>query len=223
LPTKNDPDIPRRMKPQKLIKTSAPTRTRNQSVSNSLEKSLSRYALATATIAAVAIPVAAKADFSGPYAPGNWTFQNTGGSTDGSVDTSGAPASITLTGGNSQSGTPGDTNFTIAAVASGLVSFHWSYSSIDSGTYDSGNFLLNGTPTFLADNGTQGSGDFSTTLSAGNVFGFNVHSADNLFGPGVLTISNFSAPVPEGSTLSLFALGALGVMIVMRRRARAAA
>jgi hypothetical protein len=211
------------MKPQKLMKTSAPTRTRNQSVSNNLEKSLSRYALATATIAAVAIPAAAKADFSGPYAPANWTFQNTGGSTDGSVDTSGAPASITLTGGNSQSATPGDTNFTIAAVASGLVSFHWSYSSIDSGTYDSANFLLNGKPTFLADNGSQGSGDFSMTLSGGDVFGFNVHSADNLFGPGVLTISNATFPIPEGSTLSLLALGAVGVVSVMRRRARSAA
>lgn len=211
------------MKPQKLMKTSAPTRTRNQSVSNNLEKSLSRYALATATIAAVAIPAAAKADFSGPYAPANWTFQNTGGSTDGSVDTSGAPASITLTGGNSQSATPGDTNFTIAAVASGLVSFHWSYSSIDSGTYDSANFLLNGKPTFLADNGSQGSGDFSMTLSGGDVFGFNVHSADNSFGAGVLTISNATFPIPEGSTLSLLALGAVGVVMVMRRRARSAA
>jgi hypothetical protein len=205
------------------MKTSASTRTRSQSVSNNLEKSLSRYALATATIAAVAIPAAAKADFSGYYAPANWTFQNTGGSTDGSVNTSGAPVSITLTGGNSQSGTPGDTNFTIAAAASGLVSFNWTYSSTDTGTYDSGNFLLNGTPTFLADNGSQGSGTFSIAVSAGNVFGFNVHSADNLFGAGVLTISNATFPIPEGSTLSLLALGAVGVVMVMRRRARSAA
>jgi hypothetical protein len=204
------------------MKSSAPARTRKESVSTNLEKSLSRYALATAGLAAVAMPAVAKADFSGPYAPPNWTFQNTGGSTDGSVDTSGAPASITLTGGNSQSGTAGDTNFTIAAVASGLVSFNWTYSSVDTGTYDSGNFLLNGTPTFLADNGHQGSGTFSIALSGGDVFGFNVHSMDNLAGPGVLTISDFSAPVPEGSTLSLFALGAVGVAMVMRRRAQAA-
>jgi len=205
------------------MKSSGPARTRNQSVSTNLEKSLSRYALATATIAAVAIPAAAKADFSGPYAPANWTFQNTGGSTDGSVDTSGAPASITLTGGNSQSGTPGDTNFTIAAVASGPLNFHWSYFSTDSGTYDSAYFLLNGVPTFLADNGSQGSGNFSIALTSGNIFGFRVHTADNLFGDGELTVSNFNAPVPEGSTLSLLALGAVGVAMVMRRRAQAAA
>ena len=207
---------------QGLMKTSAPVRTRNQSVSINLEKSLSRYALATAGLAAVAaIPTTAKADFSGYYAPPNWTLQNTGDS-NGFVDTSGAPASITLHGGSSGSGNAGDTDFTIAAAASGLLSFNWSYFSTDTGTYDSAYFLLNGVPTFLADNGSQGSGTFSIAVSAGNIFGFRVHTEDNLFGDGELTVSNFSAPVPEGSTLSLFALGAAGVMVLMRRRAQAA-
>jgi hypothetical protein len=204
------------------MKTPAPTRTRTQSVSINLEKSLARYALATATMAAVAIPAAAKGDFSGPYAPAHWTLTNTGDS-NGFVDTAGAPASITLHGGSSQSGNPGDTDFTIAAVASGSLSFHWSYFSTDTGTFDSAYFLLNGVPTFLADNNSQGSGDFSIALTSGNIFGFRVHTDDNFFGDGELTVSNFSAPVPEGSTLSLLALGALGVAMVMRRRAQAAA
>jgi hypothetical protein len=204
------------------MKTLAPTRTRTQSVSTSLEKSLSRYAFATATIAAVAIPAAAKADFSGYYDPSHWTLTNTGDS-NGFVDTTGAPASITLHGGSSQSGTPGDTDFTIATAAAGPLNFHWSYFSTDSGTYDSAYFLLNGTPTFLADNGSQGSGNFSIALSNGDIFGFRVSTADNLFGDGELTVSEFSAPVPEGSTLSLLALGAVGVAMVMRRRAQAAA
>ena len=204
------------------MKTSSPTRTRTQSVSINLEKSLCRYALATAGLAAVAMPATAKANFSGYYAPGNWTLQNTGDS-NGFVDTAGAPASITLHGGSSGTGGPGDTDFTIAAAASGLLNFHWSYFSTDSGTYDSAYFLLNGVPTFLADNSSQGSGDFSIALTSGSIFGFRVSTADNLFGDGELTVSNFSAPVPEGSTLSLFALGALGVTMLMRRRAQAAA
>jgi hypothetical protein len=195
---------------------------RTQPLSSNLEKSLSRYALATAGLAAVALPGAAKADFSGYYAPGNWTLTNSGGSTNGFVDTSGAPASITLHGGSSGSGTLGDTDFTIAAAASGTLSFHWSYFSTDTGTYDAAYFLLNGVPTFLADNGSQGSGDFSIALAAGNTFGFRVESLDNLFGDGELTISNFVAPVPEPSTLALLALGAVGVAMVMRRRAQAA-
>jgi hypothetical protein len=206
------------------MNTRTPNRKRTQPVSLNLERSLSRYALATAGLAAVAaIPATAKGDFSGYYAPGNWTLTNTGGSTDGHVDTSGAPASIVLHGGASQSGTPGDTDFTIAAGGSGTLSFHWSYFSTDSGTYDSAYFLQNGVPTFLADNSSQGQGDFTISVTAGQIVGFRVHSADNLFGDGELTVSNFSAPVPEGSTLSLLALGALGVAMVMRRRAQASA
>jgi hypothetical protein len=204
------------------MKTSALTHKRNRSVSTSLEKSLSRYALATASLAAVAIPAAAKADladFSGPYAPANWTFTNTGTS-NGNVNTAGAPASITLTGGASGSGS-GTTNFTIAAVASGLLTFDWNYFSTDSGSYDIGNFLLNGVTTFLASNASQGNGTFSIAVNSGDVFGFQVFSQDNIAGPGVLTISNFSAPVPEGSTLALFALGSVGILILMRRRAQA--
>ena len=203
------------------MKTAALTHKRNHSVSTNLEKTLSRYALATASLAAVAIPAAAKADledFSGPYAPANWTFTNTGTS-NGNVNTSGAPASIILTGGNSGGGS-GTTNFTIAAVASGMLTFDWNYSSTDSGSYDIGNFLLNGTPTFLANN-NGGSGTFSIAVNAGDIFGFQVFSQDNSFGPGVLTVANFSAPVPEGSTLALFALGAVGILIVMRRRTQA--
>jgi len=202
------------------------TRKRNQSVSINLEKSLSRYALATATIAAVAIPVAAKAQepdtFSGPYAPASWSFSNTGGSTNGNVNTAGAPASITLTGGSAGPGA-GTTNFTHAAVASGLVTFNWTYSSTDTGTYDGANFLLNGVTTLLANNATQGSGTFSIAVNAGDIFGFQVFSTDNFAGPGVLTVSNFNAPVPEGSTLALLALGAVGVVMVVRRQARSAA
>jgi len=150
-----------------------------------------------------------------PY--GNWTFQNTGGSTNGNVNTSGAPASITLTGGSTGNGF-GTTDFTIAAPVSGMLSFNWNYTSSDTGTYDGFNFLLNGSPTLLATNDTQGSGTFTISLNAGDVFGFEIYSQDNLFGPGVVTISSFTAPVPEPSTISLLALGAVGVGILLRRR-----
>jgi hypothetical protein len=163
-----------------LMKSSAPARTRKQSVSTNLEKSLSRYALATAGLAAVAaLPATAKADFSGYYAPGNWTLTNTGDG-NGFVDTSGAPASIVLHGGSSQSGNPSDTDFTIAAGGSGTFNFHWSYFSTDSGTYDSAYVLLNGVATFLAANNSQGMGDFTTSVTAGEIIGFRVHTVDNL-------------------------------------------
>ena len=49
--------------------------------------------LASATLGLAASPAQALTQFAGDYAPGNWT-QSIGG--DGSIDTSGAPASIVL-------------------------------------------------------------------------------------------------------------------------------
>ena len=53
------------------------------------------------TVTTVSLTLAAassaSAAFQGPYAPINWTFTNS--DADGFVDTTGAPASISLTGG----------------------------------------------------------------------------------------------------------------------------
>jgi hypothetical protein len=55
--------------------------------------------------------------FSGDYAPTNWTLNNNG--TGGSVDTSGAPNSISITSGDI--GLGGDTDYTIAASGNDTV------------------------------------------------------------------------------------------------------
>jgi hypothetical protein len=197
-----------------------------QRISTGLEQSLSRYALAAVGLAAVALPSVARANFSGPYDVSNWTFQNSGGSTDGNVNTSFAPAQIFLTGGRTQSGTPGTTDFTIAAVSSGLLTFHWAYFSSSFVPTDGSNFLLNGVPTLLAVNslGNNAMGDFSVFLNQGDIFGFEVFTLDNAGDPGGLRITNFNGPVgsavPESTgTLGLLALGVAGIEVFRRRRA----
>jgi uncharacterized protein (TIGR03382 family) len=169
---------------------------------------------ALAACAGLAMAGAAFGQFSGPYAPANWTFNANGG--DGSVDTSGAPGLIALTGNNNGFG-PIDTDYTILAAGGGTWSFSWAYQSPDSGTYDSAYYLLNGVPTFLADNGTQGNGIVSIPVALGDTIGFRVNSFDGGFGPGTLTIRDFSAPVPAPGTL---ALAALGGAVTFRRRRR---
>jgi hypothetical protein len=142
-----------------------------------------------AMAAGLAASGAAMGQFSGPYAPPNWTFTANGGS--GSVDTSGAPASITLTG-NDNGGSNINTDYTIAG-GGGFLQFHWEYTSTDSGTYDAAYYLVNGTQTLLATNSqAPASGDVSVPVGAGDVIGFRVSSVDGIFGPGVVTISNFS-------------------------------
>ena len=152
----------------------------------------------------------AAADFSGPYAPANWLLTTNGGTGGATND----GTTLVLTGDNNAPGN--NTDYTIAAAASGTMSFDWNYTSIDTGTYDSGGYLINGAYTALADNATPGGGSQSIPVNAGDIIGFRVFSADGLFGPGVLTITNFSGPVPAPGALAL--LGLAGLTARRRRR-----
>jgi hypothetical protein len=194
-----------------------------------LFKLLPALALAGATLGLATSPVQALTQFAGTYAPANWT-RSIGG--DGSIDTSGAPASITLIGANDGSlfsPIARNTDFTIAAPSPGTVSFDWNYtSSDDSGNarFDPFGYLLNGGFTQLTPNDTVSiqSGSVSVSLIAGDVFGFRQASSDSILGRASTTISNFNAPnapvVP--SPLPLLGAGAaLGWSRRLRYRLRA--
>ncbi|MFM7279041.1 MAG: PEP-CTERM sorting domain-containing protein [Microcystis aeruginosa] len=145
--------------------------------------------------------------FQGPYDPINWTLTNS--NADGSVNTGGAPASISLTGGDNGSDNFGTTDYTTTAAAAGTVTFDWDYSTNDEPGFDGFGYLLNGSFSFLTSSPNNGTSTFN--VLAGDSFGFRVYTIDNVFGRGSVTISNFSAPIPEPSTvLSLLALGGLG-------------
>ncbi|MFM6321705.1 MAG: PEP-CTERM sorting domain-containing protein [Microcystis panniformis] len=151
--------------------------------------------------------------FQGPYAPINWTFTNS--NADGSVNTGGAPASISLTGGDNGSDNFGTTDYTTTAAAAGTVTFDWDYSTadIDGPFFDRFGYLLNGSFTQVTNNGggVVQNGTSTFNVLAGDSFGFRIFTTDNISGRGSVTISNFSAPIPEPSTvLSLLALGGLG-------------
>lgn len=157
--------------------------------------------------------------FQGPYDPINWTFANS--NADGSVNTSGAPASISLTGGDNGSGFSGTTDYTTTAAAAGTVTFDWDYSTNDGPFYDRFGYLLNGSFTQVTNNGggVVQNGTSTFNVLAGDSFGFRIFTTDNIFGPGSVTISNFSAPIPEPSTvLSLLVLGGLGAGLKYLKR-----
>lgn len=150
--------------------------------------------------------------FAGSYAPASWTFTNNGGS--GSFTNDGS--TLVLTGDNGGLAGGQNTDYTIAAAAAGTVTFNWSYSSIDSGAFDTGGYLKNGVYTILATNATPGSGTGTVAVIAGDIVGFRVFSADGAFGPGILTITNFVGPVPAPGALAL--LGLAGMVGTRRRR-----
>jgi hypothetical protein len=166
--------------------------------------------------------------FQGPYDPVNWTLTTNGG--DGSVDTSGAPGSITLVGSDTGTGNPILTDYTTLAVGDGLVSFSWDFTSADDAFWDRFGYLFDGTFTQLTDNvgGQSQSGSASFGVLAGQTFGFRVVAVDDGNGRPQSTISSFEAPsgsaaVPEPGTWAAAALLAGGAAFMRwRKRAKVA-
>ncbi|MCX7767686.1 MAG: PKD domain-containing protein [Flavobacteriales bacterium] len=154
--------------------------------------------------------------FTGPYAPANWTtYAN---NSNGTVNSSGAPASITITSGDNGSGTLGTNGWTIIIPASGTITFNWSYSTIDWGPqYDYPQIVINGNPQLFPGFNTSGSvsqsGSASINVNAGDQFSLEMLTTDNVYGPGTVTISNFVGPAPGSSTISWYLVPSGGVSI----------
>jgi hypothetical protein len=162
-----------------------------------------------ATLSAMAaLPAQAITGFTGPYAPANWTFSNFGGS--GTLDTTGAPGSLTLQVPYIDPGNSAETAaLFIVSPSSGHVSFDWARAT----SFSSAHFYLNGQPTLLAySNAWGGTGTYNSSVSSGDIFGFFFVSED-ISNNNSLTISNFSfsAPTPPAGVpgpLPLFGAGA---------------
>ena len=149
-----------------------------------------------------------------PFGGQSFTLTNT--NSDGSATVSSDGSTLTIIGPNNGSGEPGTTDLLTTAFASGLVSFQWAYSSLDTPGADSAAYVLNGSAVQLADtDGQTGTTQFS--VNAGDLFGFEMASLDNQGEPGILTVTDFSAPAatsvsPEpGTAMLLFISGAAGL------------
>ena len=170
----------------------------------------------------MALAKPAAASFVDGYAPVDFTLINV--NADGTAAWGDGGVSLSLTGGNNGSDAPGTTDVTIAALGSGTVYFTYAYASPDTPTYDYAGYLLAGSFVPLAD--TDGnSGAVTFQIDSGQTFGFRVGTADNTGEPGIFTVTNFSAPVPEPGTFPLMILAAcagIGVRwrVVWATRAR---
>lgn len=102
--------------------------------------------------------------FSGPYAPANWVVTDDAG---GSVDFSAAPASISVTSGNSSIAGNTIVSYTFTSCPT-IVSFNWSISHVDC-FWDNLYYGVNGVWTFLGD-----------CNNAGSVTGLSLNTGDVL-------------------------------------------
>jgi MYXO-CTERM domain-containing protein len=146
----------------------------------------------------------ARADFSGPYAPGNWVWITQPGS--GATFTNDG---TTLVITSSDNGSGSSDLYLINLVASGTLSFDWTYTSADSGDYDWGGYSYGNTVILAYNSNAPTGGSVSLGVIGGQDFAFQIFSADGTFGPGVLTITNFVAPVPAPGALALLGLAAI--------------
>jgi hypothetical protein len=159
----------------------------------------------------------ARADFIGYYDFNNWTQAST---SDGFAFTA-DNITVEMVGGNDGSGVLGTTTAVIAAPAAGTVQFSWVYNSLDSPTFDSAGYVLNGTYNQFADTDGE-TGTASFTVNTGDVFGIEVWTADNTGEPGIVQVDNFTAPegadaaVPEPRTLPMTLLAAAIVAMYLR-------
>ena len=187
-------------------------------------KTFSMAAAGAAFMMLGTIGSAEAASFTGVYDPSNWTLTNN--NADGFVDTTNAPFSVSITGGDNESGWFGETLYTTTAVSSGLFSFDWSYITQDTfkdSFWDPFGFILNETFTQLTIDGVgdiSQFGTFSTMLTAGDIFGFVVQTRDNNYFPATVTISNLSPQsVPEPTaTLGFLMLGGMGAGSILKRK-----
>ena len=191
-----------------------------------------RHAARVWNVAAAPLLVSAVLSFSAPvqaafvnsYAPENFTLNNSA-FTDGYAIPAADGSVVMLTGGNSGSGEPGTTDYTIKAVASGLVSFTYNYGTNDDPGWVSAGYLLDSVYTVLSDTAGLPPATAQFVVNSGQTFGFRVWTKDNQNFPGIVYISDFSAPeapvdpatVPEPGTAAAMVTG-LAALALSRRR-----
>jgi len=151
-----------------------------------------RFAMLLSAALLVCMP--ARADFSGSYAPANWTpFTQTFGCGSSQVNTAGMPNTLVLRTFTGCANISSSYTLTGNIPANGTLSFSWSYDSTsfnDAGVVTSGSYTLAGVTTTLGSNDGPQSGTVSIPVVAGQTFSLTLNGSTN----AVFTITNFNAP-----------------------------
>lgn len=182
-------------------------------------------------LAALGLITSAHADFSGQYAPAQWTATNTA---DGNGFATPAldGSSLSLTSSDFADGIPRAASlldYSILVTQDTTFSFAWRYvTEDDSSSKDTFGYAIEGLGVQLSADNTGAYDDaqtgFATILvHAGQTFSFRMTSVDGIYGAATATVSQFSAtavPEPEGYQLALAGLLGVAAMAYRQRRQR---
>lgn len=219
-----------------------------------MKSALLKVGIVSAGIAASAMFVdlqpASATSFSGDYDLSYWsvynidianntnppTITNPATYTNGFLETSGAPNSVTLVGGNicgnctvpapdtdgdGNPGVTGATYFETLLASDGYVSFNWNYGTFDVRGFDPFIVQINGgLETTLANIDGQYGFYVSPFLTAGTLFSFGIFTYDNAGGAGYATLSNFAVTSSPPAAVPTPALlpGLIGMGVAALRK-----
>jgi len=104
----------------------------------------------------------------------------------------------------------GYTTYTKQFDIASTMAFDWSYSSPISTGINTGGYILNNSFSQIS------AAHQSVDILPGDTFGWYVYTDHSFSSRGVLSVS--ASVIPEPSTYALFGIGAIGMLLVMRRQ-----
>lgn len=154
------------------------------------------------------------------YSPANWSISHSPVTDFGSVNTSGAPNSISVTSSDGGNYGAHSVFFTILVPVSGNITFNWNYTTtdVDGPSFDLPQYAINGAiignmTGFNPSGANSQSGSATIAVTAGQTFSFVMTAMDDILGAATTIFSNFTAPTPVNTTISWYTVPTNGTTI----------